>query len=43
MRGVIMVFLFLIAVIWDLAQNNGHWIRFVAFQVAQTLHMIGIF
>ena len=43
MRSVVLVFIFLIAVIWDLAQNNGYWIKFVVNQAAQALRMVGIY
>jgi len=42
MRGVVAVFVFLIVVVWDLAQNNGFWIHYVTRQVALTLQQVGI-
>lgn len=42
MRGTILIFLFMIAVIWDLAQNNGYWIRYLSQQASLALQSIGV-
>lgn len=42
MRAVIVVFVFTVAVVWDVGQNNGHYIRTVATHVSQTMQGLGL-
>ncbi len=42
MRAVIVVFILTVAVVWDVGQNNGHWIRIVTSEVSRTMQVIGI-
>jgi|GEM_PF-2632715 len=42
MRAVVLVFVLTVAVVWDVGQNNGYWVRTVTTQVTDTMRAIGI-
>ncbi len=42
MRAVIVVFIITLAVVWDVGQNHGYYIKTVSTQVSQTMRTIGI-
>jgi hypothetical protein len=42
MRAVIAVFILTVAVVWDVGQNNGYWIKTVTSEVSHTMQAIGI-